>query len=204
MPLPIPATGQPAAASCAPPGVAATADAPSPARWFTDEVHAHDSQLKAYLRSAFPAVRSEVDDVVQESYLRIWKARAAQPIKSAKAFLFTIARHLALDTLRKGKNFPLETGCDSAVLRVLDPNPDAAQTLLTDDLFDHVVEVLVALPERYRNVIVLHKLQGLSHAEIAVRLNLTERTAQKYCSVGLELCAARLGGKGIHNFFQSR
>ena len=35
---------------------------------------------------------------------RVWRARAEQPINSAKAFLFKVARHLALDTLRKGRN----------------------------------------------------------------------------------------------------
>jgi hypothetical protein len=60
-------------------------------RWFSEEVHAHDSQLKAYLHGRFPSVRCEVDDVVQESYLRVWRIRASQPIHSAKAFLFSIA-----------------------------------------------------------------------------------------------------------------
>lgn len=70
------------------------------AQWFANEVHAHASQLKAYLRGAFPSVR-DVDDVVQESYLRIWKARAIHPIESAKTFLFTIARRVALKQAMK-------------------------------------------------------------------------------------------------------
>ena len=42
-----------------------------------------------------------MDDVVQESYLRLWKARAAQEISSTKAFLFTVARRFAINVLRK-------------------------------------------------------------------------------------------------------
>lgn len=76
-----------------------------PEKWFAEEVQPHGPSLRAFLRGRFPAVR-DVDDVVQESYLRIWKARARHPIDSAKAFLFRIARNLALDTLRHEKNSP--------------------------------------------------------------------------------------------------
>src|SRR5688500_14989442 len=41
-------------------------------RWFVDEVHTHDIALKRYLRSSFPALH-DVEDIAQESYLRIWK-----------------------------------------------------------------------------------------------------------------------------------
>lgn len=54
-------------------------------------MHAHDEQLKSYLRLAFPTVR-DVDDIVQESYLRTWRRQSSQPIRAAKAFLFTVAR----------------------------------------------------------------------------------------------------------------
>jgi hypothetical protein len=52
--------------------------------WFAEEVQPHDAQLKAYLRGAFPAVR-DVEDVVQESYLRVWRARATHAAGVAAA-----------------------------------------------------------------------------------------------------------------------
>ncbi len=197
-----------------PPDPARAADAPAPpceaaltgdvfaqARWFTQEVHPHDGQLKAYLRSTFPAVR-DVDDVVQESYLRIWKARAARPIQSAKAFLFKVARHLALDTVRRNQASPFDPGYDFDLSRVLDTAPDAAQALLDQDLFNHVVDALLTLPSHHREVLVLHKLKGLSHREVAAQLKITERTAQKYSSLGLTRCAEYLRSQGITGFFR--
>jgi len=64
----------------------------SRARWFEEQVQPQGAQLKSYLRGSFPSIE-DVDDIVQESYLRIWKARAAQPIESARAFLFRVARN---------------------------------------------------------------------------------------------------------------
>ncbi|MDB6092629.1 MAG: polymerase, sigma-24 subunit, subfamily [Verrucomicrobia bacterium] len=170
------------------------------ARWFSEEVHAHDQQLKAWLRGNFPAVR-DVDDVVQESYLRIWKTKARQPIRFAKAFLFRVARHLALDLLRRNRISPVESGYDFDLSSVLDTGPDAVEALLNDELFNHVIESLLILPAREREVIVLHKLKGLPHREVAAQLNLTEGTAQKYCSIGMSRCAEHLKSKGITGFF---
>src|SRR5438876_12279709 len=70
------------------PAVSSTSTVDS--RWFAAEVHAHERSLRAYLRGAFPSVR-DVDDVVQESYVRVWKARLAHPIQSARSFLFQVA-----------------------------------------------------------------------------------------------------------------
>ena len=65
------------------------------ARWFAEEVQSCEPRLRGYLWNCFPALR-DVDDIVQESFLRIWRVRAAQPIRSARAFLFRIARNHAL------------------------------------------------------------------------------------------------------------
>ncbi|MGH8016703.1 MAG: RNA polymerase sigma factor [Opitutaceae bacterium] len=74
-------------------------------RWFAEEVHVHEASLRSYVRGAFPAVHDVV--VVQESYLRIWRARLAQPIVSSKAFLFTVARHVVNDLARRARRSPV-------------------------------------------------------------------------------------------------
>ena len=70
------------------------------ARWFAEEVDPHRGALRAYVQRAFPGVR-DVDDVVQDSLLRIWTARASRQIGCARAFLFKIARNRALDPLHR-------------------------------------------------------------------------------------------------------
>ena len=94
--------------------------------WFSEEVQPHDAQLKAYLRSAVPAVR-DVDDVVQDSYVRLLTARTAEPIRSAKAFLFRVARHLAVDALRGNRALLVSLEAAPAELLI----DDAAQTAQT-------------------------------------------------------------------------
>ncbi len=60
----------------------------------------HEPLLRAWLRSRFPR-GVEIDDLVQESFARVLRARAAgAAMRSPKAFLFATARNLALDVLR--------------------------------------------------------------------------------------------------------
>jgi RNA polymerase sigma factor (sigma-70 family) len=167
--------------------------------WFRDEVHAHHGQLKSWLRGTFPAVR-DVDDVMQESYLRIWKARSLYRIECAKAFLFQVARRVALDVQRKRRRSPLEARADLAELVVSDASPSAPEILLNRETMELMASVLLDLPERTRQILVLHKLQGLSQREVGERLGLTTKTVEKYVAVALAECAARLGKKGVSGF----
>ena len=70
------------------------------ARWFVDEIQPHEAMLRAWLRGRF-SLGSNVDDIVQEAYLRAIKAREKGALHSPKAFLFKAARNLSIDYLRK-------------------------------------------------------------------------------------------------------
>ena len=65
-------------------------------RWFHHEILPHEPMLRAWLRAKFPSL-TDPDDLVQETFSRVLQARGTAPIASAKAFLFTTARNLALD-----------------------------------------------------------------------------------------------------------
>jgi RNA polymerase sigma-70 factor (ECF subfamily) len=162
-----------------------------PEKWFAEDVHPHDASLRAFLRGRFPAVR-DVDDVVQESYLRIWKARALHPIDSAKAFLFRVARNLALDTLRRGRHSPIDGVTDLAALFVIDERPDAAAAAARQQEIDLLVDAIDALPARCREIFILRKLQGVSQKDIAARLGLSEQTVQVQAARGLRRVAEDL------------
>ena len=111
------------------------------ARWFSEEVQPHEAQLKGYLRGSFPAVR-DVEDVVQESFLRIWRTRAVQPVVCAKGLLFQIARRLAIDTLRHNRASPIDAGRDLAALSVFSGEPDAADAAALQERKRHLIDAV--------------------------------------------------------------
>jgi len=161
------------------------------ARWFKDEVHLHDARLTAYLRRAFPTVR-DVDDLVQESYLRIWRSRLAQPVHSAKSFLFQIARNLARDHLRHRSVSP-EVECpDLSELAVFEDGPGVADIACTEEELDLLAQAIEALPGRCREVIILRQIKGLSQKEIAAQLGLSVLSVQTYVVRGLRRMEATM------------
>lgn len=167
-------------------------------QWFRLEVHPHDAQLKNYLKGRYPSVR-DVEDVVQESYLRIWKAKSLHRISTAKAFLFRIARNLALDSIRHESASPIDTGRVLDDLSVLDSNPTPTDALIAQDTFDLMVDAVGTLPESCRAVFFLHKLKGLTQRETALELGLSERTVEKYTTRGLKKVEAYLRDHGIED-----
>jgi RNA polymerase sigma factor (sigma-70 family) len=169
-------------------------------RWFEDEVHSHRAQLKAYLRGSFPGV-GDVEDVVQESFLRIWKARARGPIRSAKAFLFGIARHLALDQTRRNAISPVKAVDDVAGLPVPAETESAAETLSADEKFQELAAAIATLPPRCRAAFVLCKLKGISHRDAAAQLGLSERTVDEHVFRGMQRLGEELRRRRVDTHF---
>ena len=167
------------------------------AQWFTDEVQQHEPALRGYLRHAFPTL--DVDDVVQESYLRIWRARLARPIRSTKAFLFQVARHLAVDGLRKA-SAPVMALRDLSELTVLDDKPDAADELDYHERISVLSDALAALPNRCREVVYLRKFRALPQKEVAAKLGISVRTVESQFARGMHLCEVHLRRRGVTGF----
>ena len=170
------------------------------ARWFTEEILPHERVLRSHLRGAFPAVR-DVDDVVQESYLRVWRARAAQPIGRARAFLFRVARNIAFDLVRRDRVSPVEAVVDVAALPAAATEADAGDPLVDRERLHLLAEAIDALPPRSRELIVLCKIDGLTHREAAARLGIASKTADEHVSRGLKRLGAELRTRGLEGYF---
>ncbi len=156
----------------------------------------HDAQLKAYLRHSFPGVR-DVEDLVQESYLRIWRSRAAQPIHSAKAFLFRVARNLALNLVDRQRASPVAIMSDLSVLTVSEERAGTFETVERNEKLQLLVQALATLPPRCREITVLRKLKGVPQREVAERLGLAEKTIEEQVARGVRRCETYLRRHGV-------
>lgn len=161
------------------------------AQWFASQVQAHEPGLRAYLGRAFPGVR-DADDVVQESYLRIWRVRLDRVIASPRHFLFRIARNLAIDSLRRAHASPVQPCADVANLPIASDLPDIAENVCTKEELALLAQAIKSLPANLRSVVTLRQLDGLTQPEIARRLGLSELTVQTYVVRGLDKIEAYL------------
>ena len=176
------------------------------ARWFAEEVQPHGESLKRYLRRSFPTVR-DVDDLVQESYLRVWRRQLTRPISavtgpvtaSVKSFLFQVGRRLAIDSLRRHRASPIDTAAvtDFAPSCVTAEQTNSRDAACSQQEFELLLKAIDTLPARCREVIVLRKLQGKSLAETAVALGISQETAQVHTRRGLQKIQEMLRQSGV-------
>jgi len=171
-------------------------------RWFAAEAHPHEVHLRNYLKSAFPS-ESDYDEVVQESYLRVWRSRAIRPIQSAKAFLFKVARHVALDRLRRDHIAPVRAAGDLGHLPIIDDSANTVESVTVAERFQLFSNLLAQLPTRSREVVILCKLQGLSHREAAVRLGISEKTVDEHLLRGMKRLGQSLRDHNLRSLYDA-
>lgn len=152
-------------------------------RWFREEVQPYETTLRRYLQRRFPTL-TDVDDIVQETYVRLFRERRAGKNFEARSYLFPIARNLAIDVFRRSRSVAIGGLGEIAALGEMEERRDAAEAASVDQELELLREALRRLPPRCREVFALRRLHGLTHREIAARLGVSENT------VDAQLCTA--------------
>jgi RNA polymerase sigma-70 factor (ECF subfamily) len=156
------------------------------ARWFAQELQPHEGMLRAWLRRQFPE-GCEVDDIIQESFMRVLKTRAVGGVHSPKAFLFVTARNLALTQLRHRRVERADSLTEIDAEGILDQDaaiPDAVARAQEElELLTHAIQ---SLPDRCRRILTLRKIYGLSQREVAAELGISENVVESQGAIGFQ------------------
>ena len=166
------------------------------ARWFSEQVQPHEPALRAYLSKRFPALPDH-DDLVQETYIRTLRAHAGGRVTHARAFLFTAARNAAIDLFRRRRGQDHEEISEIHALPALDEAPGLGAAAEHEQRLDALLEAILALPERCRQVLTLRKIYGLSQREIAAQLGISEHTVEAQVGNGMRRCTEFLARYGL-------
>lgn len=162
---------------------------PEVTRWFATEVQPHRPALRAWLLARFPTL-PDVDDIVQESLARMVSAREMSPIHSARALLFTTARNLALDAVRRQRVVAFEPITDDTDPTVLTDAADVVASVTKQQELELLTKAIQSLPERVRQIFTLRTAYGLTQKQIAEKLGVSESTVEKQMAAGIRQCAA--------------
>jgi RNA polymerase sigma factor (sigma-70 family) len=160
-------------------------------RWFAEEVLVHEESLMKFLRRSWPNA-SELDDIRQETYIRVYEAAAKALPQATKAFLFTTARHLMIDRVRRQRVVSIEAVGGLGELddlNVLIDEPSSETKASAREELRRLAEALDGLPSRCRDIIWLRRVEDLPQKEVARRLGLTEKTVERALARGVELLA---------------
>jgi RNA polymerase sigma-70 factor (ECF subfamily) len=159
--------------------------------WFAREILAHERALMRYLARVWPN-RHEISDLRQEIYARVLESAMRSLPVAPKAFLFTSARHLMIDRLRRSRVIFIGTRGDLDALNVLvdDLSPEQRLTALQE--LARLCQAFDRLPPKCREVMWLRKVEQLPQREVAAKLGIGEKAVEKQVSRGMRLLAAAL------------
>jgi RNA polymerase sigma factor (sigma-70 family) len=161
--------------------------------WFKREILVHEAALMRYLRRTW-RVPHEVCDLRQEIYVRVYQAAMRSRLTAPKSFLFTTARHLMADHIRRRRVVAIDTVGDFDALNVpVEQNSPEAHTSAHQDL-RRLAKALDSLPNKCREVVWLRRVDELSQKEVAARLRVTQKTVEKHVMKGMKLLAEALFG----------
>ncbi|MFD2165991.1 RNA polymerase sigma factor [Thalassotalea euphylliae] len=133
----------------------------------------------------------EIEDIVQETYVRICQVEHGDKITSPKSFMLKTAHNLAIDYHRKASVRLVDDVGDMHQLEYLLSDKDEDQAYkqaVTNSEFGEFCEAVRQLPVQCRKVFVLKKVYGYSQKEIAKELGLSESTVEKHVASGIKRC----------------
>ena len=138
------------------------------------------------------------EELAQEVFLRVYRSRETyEPAAKFTTWLFRIATHLALNSLRDGKK---ETGHQSldedlpggVTRQIEDRQPTVEQRMVTQARLEEVRNAIGMLPPKQRAAVLMHKYEELEYAQIAGALGCSESALKSLLFRAYETLRSRL------------
>lgn len=126
----------------------------------------------------------EAEDIVQDIYLKL--AHVHDMPENPAAFLYRLGANLMVDRARSRRRGAARDDAYYQTFRVHGrsglaadaPDPDAA--IDARRALAGVMKIVSALPPQCRRVFIMHKIDGLSHAEVAEALRISRSAVEKH------------------------
>lgn len=152
------------------------------------EFETSKTALRRYLGRFFRRPQ-DVEDFLQETFVRAYAAEARGPILMPRAYLFRVAKHVSLNEIARRKNSATDSVEDFDDPDVVGSGnqPGVEQEVDGRRQLALFANAVAALPSQCRKVLVLKKIEGLSQREIAARLGIAESTVEKHLAKALLL-----------------
>jgi len=134
------------------------------------------------------------EDVVQETFLRLWTRR--QDLKlagSLRALLYTLTRNAAIDERRRGARRTAK----AAIIGDPAPPPSPLDQAAASEMAVAVSAAIARLPARRREVFLLVRVRGLSYHEVATWLNVAPQTVANQMTAAMATLRDALARFGV-------
>ena len=133
----------------------------------------------------------EIEDIVQETYVRACQAAHKSEIRAPRSFLYRTARNLALDHVKKAETrLTVSADKDTSAQPGIQHNmaDETLERVCSDEEFARFCQAVRRLPVQIRRAFVLKKVYGYTQREIAAEMGLSESTVEKHIAQGIKRC----------------
>lgn len=142
--------------------------------------------------------RDDAEDLLSDLFLKIDQFAGADGIDNPRAYLFTTVNRMVLDRLRATRRRSarerawVEDRVNPECLE-RDEYPTPEEEAIAADENARVQKAIGKLPAGARRVLVLHKIDGVGHADIANRLGISRSAVEKHMAVAMRHLRKLLG-----------
>jgi RNA polymerase sigma factor (sigma-70 family) len=133
----------------------------------------------------------EIEDIVQEAYVRVCQVEEQSGIRSPRSYLFRTARNLALDHVKRAESRLTDSLEDDGQVTGHDAGRHPDETLqqaASNEEFALFCDAVRHLPVQCRRAFVLKKVYGYTQREIAAELGISDSTVEKHIALGIRRC----------------
>jgi RNA polymerase sigma factor (sigma-70 family) len=169
-------------------------NAPEVKAWFVREVLPLEAALMQFLHHNWRKA-GDIADLRQEVYARVCEAARKQIPHPVKPFVFTIARNLLIDRVRREQIVPIDAVSDLDALGIAMDVPGPDRAVMAREELRRLQGALDRLPQRCREIVVLARIEGLSGREIAGRMGISEPAVSQQLDNGMRALADALYGE---------
>lgn len=162
-----------------------------------------------YLAFRFLKDKELSEEIVQEVFLRLWNNRGQLDEKgNIWLYLYVICKRLSLNSLRRIHQSSILF--DRLLHRIEELHNETEESIIAADLARLTDELIRKLPKQQQLIFNLSRIDGLSHKEIAVQLNISQNTVKNHIVEALKNIKSKfnfsdftyfLGSLFMHFFF---
>lgn len=147
----------------------------------------NESFLKRFLKR-FLSCPQDIEDVVQDTYLKARSAEENSVIYSPKAFLFRVARNQALKELRKKSRRITDYIEDLDSPGITSTESSAEDESIARERLGIFCQSVLEMTPNCRRVFLMCKVYGMSYKAIAAQLGISVSGVEKHVARGLMIC----------------